>query len=183
MARSLLAAVRSACTAAPSNDSQEREATGAADAALETTERPVRAETERTGMSDQQGKPAAVNQAGISEADHNAAVTAARAEGEAAGVTATNERFAAVMGAEGVKGDAAKTVAAIDLAIRSPGMAAGDVAAFVAENVSTQAAAPAVASLAGRIGEAGGGLPPADAPAAKSGLSRAVDAHVATLNR
>lgn len=90
-------------------------------------------------MSENQGAPAA-EVAGIPKADHDAAVASARSEGHAAGVTegakAATDRFVAVLGAEGIKGDAARMTAAMDLATKAPAMSAADVVSFVAGNVS-----------------------------------------------
>jgi len=79
-----------------------------------------------------ENKPAA----GISQADHDAAVASARTAGHAAGVTSATERLSAALGAEGVKGDASRMSAALDLAVKSPGMSGADVAAFVVANVA-----------------------------------------------
>ena len=81
-------------------------------------------------MADQ-NTPGVVPNAGISPEAHEAAIAKAGADATAA----ANERMAAVMGADGVKGDGKRMAAALDLAIKSPGMSAGDVAAFVAGNV------------------------------------------------
>lgn len=117
----------------------------------------------RSSMDNENGTPAAETTAGIPKADHDAAVATARKEGETAGAKVERDRFAAVIGAEGIKGDAAKMAAAIDLAIKSPGMSAEDVAGFVKTNVST-AAPPPAASLANRMAaNESGGHPPADA--------------------
>lgn len=86
-------------------------------------------------MSKTTGAPVAEN-AGISQAEHDAAVATARSDGEQAGAKAAGDRFAAILGAEGIRGDAGRMVAAIDLAIKSPGMSAEDVTAFVVDNVA-----------------------------------------------
>lgn len=54
-----------------------------------------------------------------------------RAEGRAAGAAAERERLVAILGAEGVKGDGRRMVAALDLATKAPEMPAEDVAAIV----------------------------------------------------
>ncbi|WFP74507.1 S49 family peptidase [Mesorhizobium sp. WSM4906] len=109
-------------------------------------------QTRRTSMSEKTGAPAAEDDAGIPKADHDAVVKAARAEGraegEAAGAKAANDRLVAALSAEGVKGDAARMTAALDLAQKSPGMSGEDVAAFVSANV--QPAKPAAASYEDR---------------------------------
>ncbi|AZO38765.1 MULTISPECIES: S49 family peptidase [unclassified Mesorhizobium] len=94
----------------------------------------------RTSMSEKSGAPAAEDDAGIAKADHDAAVKAARAEGraegEAAGAKTVTDRLVSALSAEGVKGDAARMSAALDLARKSPGMSGEDVAAFVSANVA-----------------------------------------------
>jgi hypothetical protein len=82
---------------------------------------------------------------GVAKADHDKAVATARAEGKAEGIAegakAATDRFAAVLGAEGIKGDAARMSAAIDLAVKAPAMAAADVVSFVTGNVGGGAGA------------------------------------------
>jgi signal peptide peptidase SppA len=115
----------------------------------------------RTSMSETSGAPAA-EVAGISKAEHDAAVKTARAEGEAAGATAATDRLAAALGADGVKGDAARMAAALDLAVKSPGMSGEDVAAFVTANVAgaePAAAASAAGYEAARLAAAGQAQP------------------------
>ncbi|PBC09187.1 S49 family peptidase [Mesorhizobium sp. WSM3859] len=90
----------------------------------------------RTSMSEKTGAPAAEDDAGIPKADHDAAVKAALAEGEAAGAKTATDRLVAALSAEGVKGDAARMTAALDLAQKSPGMSGEDVVAFVVANVA-----------------------------------------------
>lgn len=89
-------------------------------------------------MSETTGAPTAEN-AGISQADHDAAVAAARSEGEKAGASAAVDRFAAILGGEGIRGDAGRMAAALDLAVKSPGMSAEDVTTFVTANVAAAA--------------------------------------------
>lgn len=102
----------------------------------------------RSSMSEKNGALAAEDDAGIPKADHDAAVKAARAEGRAEGEAsaskAATDRLVAALSADGVKGDAARMTAALDLAQKSPGMSGDDVAAFVSANVA--AAKPAAAS-------------------------------------
>lgn len=73
------------------------------------------------------------------------ALAAAREEGRRAGVEAgaqaATERLAAALGADGVKGDAGRMAAALDLAVKSPAMSGDDVAAFVVANVPAAKAA------------------------------------------
>lgn len=112
---------------------------------------------------DNENQPAPA--AGISQATHDAAVKTARNEGEAAGVKATTDKFAAVVSADGIKGNAGRMAAAIDLAIKSPGMSADDVTAFVVANVAD---APKTATLpTDRAQSAPGGLAVVDANASK----------------
>lgn len=102
----------------------------------------------RTSMSENMGVPAATD-AGISKAEHDAAVKAAADAGRAEGAQAATDRLVAALGAEGVKGDAKRMAAALDLAVKSPSMSGEDVAAFVIGNVpESQAATPAPSSAA-----------------------------------
>ena len=96
----------------------------------------------RTSMSENCGAPAANEDAGIPKSEHETAVKAARTEGAK---TAT-DRLVAALGAEGVKGDAGRMSAALDLAMKSPGMSGEDVAAFVSANVAGSAVADTAAS-------------------------------------
>jgi hypothetical protein len=89
-------------------------------------------------MSDQNALGAALS-AGISEAVHKAAVTKAEADGHAAGAKAAGDRLVTVLGAEGIKGDGKRMGAALDLATKSPGMAATEVVSFVTDNVAASA--------------------------------------------
>lgn len=98
-----------------------------------------RDENSQTGglsMSENEGAPAAKT-TGISQAEHDAAVAAARAEGHAAGIAEANERMGEILGAEGIKGDGGKMAAAFELATKSPAMGASDVTAFVTANVAS----------------------------------------------
>ncbi|HMQ95434.1 hypothetical protein [Amaricoccus sp.] len=104
---------------------------------------------------------------GISQAEHDAAVTAASETGKAEGAKAESDRLAAALGAEGVKGDGGRMAAALDLAIKSPGMSGADVAAFVVANVSPTKAADTAASYEQqRLAAAGPAAP--SAPAKKA---------------
>ncbi|HEV2504407.1 MAG TPA: S49 family peptidase [Mesorhizobium sp.] len=89
----------------------------------------------RSSMSETSGAPAAED-AGISKTEHDAAVKAATETGRAEGAKTATDRLVAALGAEGVKGDASRMAAALDLAQKSPGMSGEDVAAFVVSNVS-----------------------------------------------
>lgn len=111
----------------------------------------------RTSMSENNGAPAAHEDAGLPKATHDAAVKQARADGKAegivegtkAGAEAERTRLAAIIGAEGVKGNAARLAAALELATESPEMAAEKVAAFAVKNVAEGASA----SLADRAAQ------------------------------
>lgn len=99
-------------------------------------------------MSENTGVPAADSNAGISQADHTKAVADARKaahgegvaeglkEGKVAGAAAERERLSAIIGAEGIAGNAARMVAALELANESPEMAAEKVVAFTVKNVA-----------------------------------------------
>ena len=133
MSKSLLAAVHAAVA-------------GSADDVLNEDETGARAlnATKDTSMANN-SQPAGGDQTGITKADHDAAVSAARAEGVTAGAAAATERLSAALGAEGIKGDAGRMAAALDLAVKSPAMAGTDVAAFVTANVASAPAATATA--------------------------------------
>lgn len=105
-------------------------------------------------MSENIGAPAAMDEAGHSGAEYDASAVAAtaRREGEAAGARAALDRFATIVAADGIKGNAARIGAAIDLAVKSPNMCAEDVVAFVIANIATESAwATSPASLAARM--------------------------------
>lgn len=108
----------------------------------------------RSTSMDNIDKPGAEAKPGISQADHDAAAAAAHADGRAAGATAANERLAAIIAADGIRGSGTRMAAAVDLAVRSPAMSASDVTAFITANVP-QAGASSHASLASRIAAAG----------------------------
>lgn len=121
-------------------------------------------QTRRSSMSEITGAPAAMDDAGITQAEHDRAVSAARSEGEASGVKIATDRFAAIVSADGIKGNAGRMAAAIDLATRSPGMAAEDVVAFVTANVAGAASAASPASLASRLSAGTDPLAASDQP-------------------
>lgn len=101
---------------------------------------------------------------GISQAEHDAAVSAASEAGIATGEKRSLDRVAAALGAEGIKGDGGRMSAALDLAVRSPGMSGEDVAAFVVANVTPTKAADAAASYEQqRLAAAGPAAPSAAA--------------------
>lgn len=137
MAKSLLAAVRNAVV-------------GPVDAALDDEGKPgaaaLTSTTKESTMSKDNPPAGGDPKAGatVTQADHDSAVSAARADGKSEGEKAATDRLSAALGAVGVKGDAGRMAAALDLAVRSPGMSGADVAAFVVANVaaSSQAAKP-----------------------------------------
>lgn len=136
-------------------------------------------QTRRVSMSENSGAPAAED-AGIPKSEHENAVKAAAEAGRAEGAKAATDRLSAALGADGVKGDAARMAAALDLAVKSPSMSGEEVAAFICGNVPAAAAGSAVPAAeyeAARM--AGAALSkPGDDPAPKSGLSRRIDAQI-----
>lgn len=129
MAKSHLAAVYNAVVGAVDDALVEEGETGAA--ALNST-------TKEGSMSKDNPPAGGDPKAGatITQADHDSAVRAARAEGRSEGEKSSNDRLNAALGADGVKGDAGRMAAALDLAVKSPGMSGADVAAFVVANVA-----------------------------------------------
>lgn len=93
-------------------------------------------------MADNQDTPA-VEAAGISLQQHNGALEAAKTESKTAGLAEgknlANKRFAAIMADEKTKG---REKIALDLALKSPDMAAADVVEFVAGLPAGQSAPP-----------------------------------------
>lgn len=147
MSRSFLAAIRSAVTSAPEAMSSDEDEAGAIAPNVSARS----GQEQENVMSDDPNKPGATTASGITQAAHDSAVAAARADG-AAGAYA---RITAVVSAEGIKGNPGRVSAAINLAVKSPGMSAEDVVSFVAESVpadAPKAAAPAtsVNALANR---------------------------------
>lgn len=146
MAKSILAAVHDAVAGAV-EDIPERGATGAQ--APNSTK-------EGETMSTDNAPAGGDKNTGISRADHDAAVNAARTEGEAAGAKAATDRLGAALGADGVKGDAGRMAAALELAQKSPGMSGEDVASFVVANVGASATTDAQGGYeASRLAAAG----------------------------
>lgn len=129
MARSMLAAVREATLANAADPVREEDTTNDAPASS----------TQETEMSTEP-KPAggASKDAGIAQADHDAAVKAAREEGRAEGAKGATDRLVAALGAEGIRGSAARMGAALDLAQRSPGMDGAAIAEFIKANVAAE---------------------------------------------
>lgn len=160
MGRSLLAAVHNAVVGAV-DDALEESETGAA--ALKATKK------EGTMSKDNQPAGGDPNSAGISQAAHDAAVAAARADGRTDGENAAITRLNAALGADGVKGDAGRMSAALDLAVKSPAMAGADVAAFVVANVAASTASTTAAAYsAQRVEAASLARPGVSAPAKKA---------------
>lgn len=161
MTKSMLAAIHNAVVGAADDTLVEGE-TGA----------PALSATTKEGAMSKDNQPAGgdPNSAGISQATHAAAVTAARAEGKAEGEKASAERFNAALGAEGVKGDAGRMAAALDLAVKSPAMTGTDIAAFVVANVAAATASSdsATAYASKRVEAAGLAQPGNGAPAKKA---------------
>ena len=170
MAKSLLAAVHNAVA-------------GTADAGLDEPETGAPAPQSNGDDMAHQSQPAGGDQAGISKADHEAAVSAARAEGKTEGAKEATERLSAALGAEGVKGDAGRMAAALDLAKSAPGMSGADVAAFVTANVA--AAKPASTSAADYAQQrtAAAGLAQPQAGADKTVKTAALADAVASINK
>lgn len=119
----------------------------------------------RTSMAETTDVPA---NAGITQSQHDAAVSAARSEGRSAGAQEATVRLQTALGAEGVRGDANRMTAALDLAVKSPAMSGEDVAAFVAANVA--AAKPTDAETLDRQ-RAAGLAKPSPKPKSDSGKS------------
>lgn len=76
-----------------------------------------------------------------SQLEHSAEVAAAFLDG---GKAAT-DRLSAALGAEGVRGNAARMAAALNLAIQSPSMSPPDIAAFVVAHIGAPAAVESAA--------------------------------------
>ncbi len=113
----------------------------------------------RLSMSETSGAPAA-EVAGITQAEHDVAVNAAADTARAEGSKAATDRLVAALGAEGVKGDASRMAAALDLAVKSPGMSGEDVAAFVTSNVASSGKSDAHAGYeAARLAASGQAQP------------------------
>jgi hypothetical protein len=145
MAKSLLAAVHDA-VAGGAEDIPEREETGA-QAPLSTRK--------EEAMSKDDAPAGGDKNTGISQAEHDAAVKAANETGRSEGVKMATDRFVTALGSEGVKGDAGRMSAAIDLAMRSPAMSGEDVAAFVVANVAAARGDAAAGYEKNRLAAAG----------------------------
>lgn len=139
MASSFLAAVRDAVAGPanpiPQSDNADGEATGAT----------APLNREDMSMSTNDTPAGGDKKTGISQAEHDAAVKAATDAGEAK-AKAREDRLLSALGTDGVKGDAVRMAAALDLAVKSPSMSGEDVAAFVVANVAAGKPADADAS-------------------------------------
>lgn len=163
MASSMLAAIREAVLADADPVLDEDE-----------TRRPGAISTEKDeGMSKDDTSAGGTKNAGISQAEHEAAVTAARAEGKKEGASEATARLVTALGAEGVKGDPGRMSAALDLAQKSPGMSGEDVAAFIVANVSAAAGKGKSAAdyEASRLAAAALAQPSGGKPAGKGNLN------------
>ncbi len=139
---SLISAIRAAVRPGAIPDSLDENEPGAL---ASTTELPLPG-AQPTG-GDMSANQTAPGSAAAAVAGTLAAVAAA-ASGGADGFKTAMDRMNAVLGAEGIKGDANRMSAALELANASPDMAAEAVVAFVTANVpaasaSTPAPAPA----------------------------------------
>jgi hypothetical protein len=159
MAKSLLAAVHNA-VAGSVDDGLDEPETGA----------PALTATKDVKMAKDSQPAGGDPNPGISKAEHDAAVTAARADGKAEGDKAATERLTAALGAEGVKGDSGRMAAALDLAVKSPGMSGADVAAFVVANVAATKAGADGADYAQKRVEAAGLAQPQGAASKKASI-------------
>ena len=149
----LIDVIRSAIRADAASLSLASEGDPGAAAPLSTQGRPGAAEQE-DGMS-QDVNSGAAPAATVSRAEHDAAVAAARRGGEARGARAATDRLTAALAAEGVKGDAGRMAAALDLAAKAPSMSGEDIAAFVSGNVAPAAASGASAYETQRLAASG----------------------------
>ncbi|RYC10168.1 hypothetical protein [Ciceribacter ferrooxidans] len=135
---SLLATIRAAVRPGSQPDALDA-IEGEPDASASILEEP-HSEAQHTGGD------MSVNQtvAGAAQAATETIAAVAAASGGNDGFKAAVDRFSAVLGADGIKGDARRMSAALDLATASPDMAADAVVSFVTDNVpaSTTAAAP-----------------------------------------
>lgn len=95
---------------------------------------------------------------GLSLGGSSQAVNAAKIRGRAEGEKAVTQRMTAALEAAGVKGDAGRMSAALDLAVSSPAMAGADVAAFVVANVAASTGTSGRAASYASTRVAGAGL-------------------------
>lgn len=108
----------------------------------------------RSSMTKPTGEPGADTPDTVTNADHDVAIAAARSEGVTEGAKAANDRISAIVANEKVKG---KVEIALDLAMKSPGMSADDVVAFVA-GLPAAAATAGTKSIAERMNGQGADL-------------------------
>lgn len=188
---SLLATIRAAVrpgTAIQSLDSVEGHAEENADTALDAGQADPHNLNPTPGgdMSETQTVAGAVE-----TATATIAAVAAAASGGSDGFNMAMERMNAILGADGIKGDAKRMTAALELANASPDMSADAVVAFVTANVpatvaqdSQQAAqpSPAAAYEQRRMAAANLAMPgDGQQTKAESGLSKAVSARIEAL--
>lgn len=132
---SMLSAIRAAVQPLRATiDDLSEGAMPGADASIPETQ------TREDGMSDALNKSGATMTSAELAAALAAATTAGRAEGLEEGKASAN-RLVTILAADGVKGDAKRTSAAVDLATTSPEMSAEAVIAFVTANVTASAPA------------------------------------------
>ncbi|MFN4098158.1 MAG: hypothetical protein ACK4GT_00140 [Pararhodobacter sp.] len=170
MASSMLAAIREAALADADPVLNEDE-----------TRRAGASSTQEDGAMSKDDTPAGgAKNAGILQAEHEAAVSAARAEGKKEGASEASARLVTALGADGVKGDPGRMSAALDLAQKSPGMSGEDVAAFVVANVSAASGKgkPAADYEASRLAAASLAQPAGGKPTGK-GTIKASDVYAA----
>lgn len=139
----------------------------------------------RTSMENNGGVSLAGNE-GISKAEHDAAIAAARTESANEAAKAANDRMGAVLAADGIKGDGKRMTAAFELAVGSPAMAADAVVAFVTANVAANVSPEASGAAEydnRRLAAAALAQPDGGAGKKASGLSSLVSAHVAIVKR
>lgn len=116
--------------------------------------------------------------------DNGTAIADAKLEGKNIGAKAVYERLSAIVSAEKIAHDPSRLKAAVDLAIKSPGMSAEDVVAFVADNVAA-ASSSSQASLASRLAPVQGDplLTAAEPASAKVGPLTALAREQAAANK
>lgn len=92
--------------------------------------------------------------AGISQADHDAAVAAAEANGRKLGAEAERKRLSSVLSAEGIAGDATRMGHALDLAAVAPDLSADKIITLTTRHVGSSAGRTDGMSLEERRGDA-----------------------------
>ncbi|HAU74627.1 MAG TPA: hypothetical protein DCW88_03570 [Agrobacterium sp.] len=139
MTRSVLAAIRASLMPGEADPILDEDQPGATASSPEAS--PTRADQEEDTMSDPSNTPAGGASQTVAGNSSDDAIKAAGLAGEEKGAKAANDRMAAILGADGIKGDGKRMGAALDLAIGSPGMSADQVTSFVAGNVPASGAA------------------------------------------